>query len=368
MSGKLFLLLVALFGTLANAYISNIVIDKHNGQIYVTENNVLYELDNADVEQNAVHYTPGSPDLLFVGKHGNKKVLFSYLDETTELAYFPLPLRNQRTLRIQDSADFPPGLSKASTFDITAQRGILSVSRNLTLVNLNNLDLLDTLHYYQNRVFGVNLIYNHQNERLTLFYTKVPINAPYGLSVDEWDLSDDTFVELETTYNCLCREEDGYNATESPFFHVEFPGGSCDIDYSSNPARIWCPYPEAHQLFSFNSADLSDFEIITTAADFDSVAWDFANKLAYAIDAVDNDLVLPGFSVSKVRLNNGNVVNTYSNIQYAIDPTVFALDSNEHHLYIAVSSDVESDPARIISVGTGLQNAHVATLNTDDLN
>lgn len=46
----------------------------------------------------------------------------------------------------------------------------------------------------RNRVFGINGIYNHQNKHFYVFYSAVPIRAPWGLSVDEWDVSSGLYV------------------------------------------------------------------------------------------------------------------------------------------------------------------------------
>lgn len=102
----------------------------------------------------------------------------------------------------------------------------------------------------------------------------------------------------------MCDPDQGFNETQSPFYHVEFAAASCRIDYSSNPAKIWCPFPgdddtsKPSQIFSFNANNLSDYTVCDSSAAFDSVEFDLPNNIAYGIK---NDASATGFSVSKVR-------------------------------------------------------------------
>jgi len=337
----------------------------------VTAANVLYELDDVQVQQNGVHYTPGSAETnsLFFGKHSSKKVLYAYLEAATtnELGYFALPFRNQQTVVLRQPLVLPSGLSQPSTFDDTDHLAIFSAGRNLTLVNLNTLTVLDSKRYYRNRQFGANLVYNHNNNRLSVFSTYFPIHGAYGLSVDEYDLSNNNLEGIDTTYNCLCDEEAGYNATTSPFYQIEFSEGTCAINYGVNPPRIWCASlvtddGKAPQLFSFNANNLTDFTVCTPGAALESIAWDFTAGYAYPIFGNGDDGGL--FSVSKVRLSDCSLVSTYNNALHTIDPHVFQLDAAEHHLYISIVNNTQT---QIVSVNTNMLNSKVVTLNTNGL-
>jgi len=363
--------LLVLSAALTSAYITNIEVDSQSGQIYVTEDNVLYELDDVLVVQNAVHYTPGDIEFsgLHVGKSGNKRALFSYIDtgtDSNEFGYFTLPLNNRRTLEAKKTLELASYQSNPSTYDDTDRVAILSVSRNLTLVDLNTVTISDTTRYYETRMTGTNLIYNHQNNHLIIFYTYLSLNpAGWGLDADEFDLSTNSLVEVDSTFNCQCDPELGYNATLSPFLYVILPEGSCDIDYSSSPARIYCPYPDTQVLFSFNAANLADWTVISIDTPFDAVAFDFAGKHAYAIYANGDDLTTRSFSVSKVNLRTGEVSSTYFNNQYIIDATVFALDIDANHLYLSIYSESAISLPQIISLNVNtMRTAEVATLST----
>ena len=74
---KLFFLSFFFFPKNKDADISNIAVDKQNGQIYVTEDNILYELDNVVVEQSGVHYTPGPVGMQERGGEKYKKRSYS---------------------------------------------------------------------------------------------------------------------------------------------------------------------------------------------------------------------------------------------------------------------------------------------------
>lgn len=352
-----YILLLALFAiSFTNGYITDIKADKQRGLVYVTEGLNLWELDSTHLTQHDAHHTSGGVDYssLFVGNHGNKAALYAYLDSGSaqSFSYFDLPLSSQDAITATGSLSLPPGLSHPPIYDNTDHIAVLSVSRNLTLVNLNTLTTLDSFRYYGNRIFGINSVYNHQNNRLSVFHTAVPVRGNYGLSVDEYDLSTGKFVEIPTTYNCECNEP--YNITASPFFKVVLDAGDCAIDYKTTPPRIWCGNGEGSRFFSFNAANLSDYKVIHTSTPFDSVAWDFTNNFAYTIFANGNDYSTVGFSVSKVHMSNGAVASTYHNNQHIIDSSVFDLDALEPHLYLAVYDETAGATTKIVSVNTNL--------------
>lgn len=175
-----------------------------------------------------------------------------------------------------------------SAYDDQDKVAVLSVGRNLTLVNLNNMASRNTFTYwvgyvksilhffmyylylisllyllfsnklYRSRIFGKNVVYNHENKRVVIFQTRVPIRGNYGLSVDEYSVESGSFVEVATTYNCLCGED--FNLTASPFYKVLLT--DCEMDYSTTPARIWCAVPEQQKFIAFNANNLTDITII----------------------------------------------------------------------------------------------------------
>jgi len=234
-----------------------------------------------------------------------------------------------------------PGLSLTSTYDHTDMLVFHSVSRNLTIVNLNTLTVEYSKRYWTgNRVSGKNVVYNHQNKHVIIFSTRVPIRGDYGPSVAEFVYANGNLSLIQTSYNCQCD-----NATSSPFYKVSFTG--CSIDYSVSPAMLWCAYPREQKLFAFNAANLSQFQIISTSATFNSVAFDFQNKLAYAINSYDDETV--GWSVAKVQLSSGVVDKTYSNSAFRISLT-YKLGSSA--LYIGASEESKVVRLNISSMDT----------------
>eukprot|EP00026_Physarum_polycephalum_P005871 Phypoly_transcript_05910.p1 GENE.Phypoly_transcript_05910~~Phypoly_transcript_05910.p1 ORF type:complete len:365 (+),score=60.60 Phypoly_transcript_05910:676-1770(+) len=357
MASIFFVLLVLLLAVSNAAYVTNIAADGPNGQVYITVDNALYEMDSHTLDQNAAHNTTGPAEYstLFVAKRNNRQVLYAYLDTDAgyEFVFYPRPLRNQDVLVPTKTQAMANGLSLGSTYDKHDMRAIHSVSRNLTLVNLNNLNILDSVRVWsQSRMFGRNVVYNHQNKHVIVLYTHVPYRGDYGLTVHEYDVATNKFVSTTTTYNCQCGT--GYNETESPFYKVLFSEQGCSIDYSVSPAQLWCSYPEGKKLFAFNAHNLSDFRVIETPAVFDYVAWDFKIGSGFALDGYNSDGA-KGFKISKIDLATGAVTATFSSSDFRLDTSVYTLDPVEPHLYVSVEGY-----SSIFIINTGaLHNANV---------
>lgn len=148
-------LLLAVFAVFTSAYITNIAVDTAGFAIYITEDDLIYELDDLLHLQLAVHHlgAPVDAGSLYVGKHGNQRALYAFRESDTtgdQFVWYPLPLRIlQQTLQPSQAASFENGMSMDATYDAADHRAVLSISRNLTLFDFNSFTALDTFRYYQ---------------------------------------------------------------------------------------------------------------------------------------------------------------------------------------------------------------------------
>lgn len=228
------------------------------------------------------------------------------------------------------------GLARAITppvYDGTDGFALVVVGRNLTLVRLRDLQVMDSISAIQGtRKIASSVVYNHRNNRATLFITKVKstLKGPvYNLEAQEYRVRRNKLVSTNSTFKNM-------DPVKGPWARSVLSAGNLD----HRTRRIWCLDTPNRRLVSFLAADLSSPAkqiILPVNSSFfgysNNVAYDFDSQRAYVV----SDL-FDGFVVHSIDLRTEKVRES---IEYKTNKPAATvhLDGVRRNLYVGLQGD-----------------------------
>lgn len=135
----------------SDAYISNFALDPSRPVLYITENDLLYEIDAITYRHLAVYQlgAPSVPDSLFIRSNNNQHTLYFFreVNNTNRFEAYSLPLRSP--LQPSKVALLAGRMTMRPAYSNNDSLVVLSLQRNITLFDLDSFTTLDTRRFFR---------------------------------------------------------------------------------------------------------------------------------------------------------------------------------------------------------------------------